>query len=537
MLGGVMLVTLAACSVKVASSNRRGSNTDSLILRAHFIGTEQLFATPQSSKLKDAWNVKTAGAFRQETLNRFALLPSFWLGENLPKGAPTLTNLFRPLLDDVLARESYIECTAKPDFLLAVHVSDARARVWQTNLWQALANWKLGAPTSTKLDNASGFESKRTGVPGVIRCLRAGEWIMVSAGSGSLAREAEMLASIKATGRPAKRTGAWLDGAANLARFDGWLPVLANYENLPVAHFSLSNRADFVRTYATLDFPKPHGWKPVPWQIPSNHINDPLISFTAIRGTAPVIEAIKPLRDLGYKPTPNQIIGWGHGSLPFQFNYAAPSRDVTNQLKKLHPKIAELITGRNGLNLAGKLVWQTNWHQIHWQGLPLAAPHFSELRDSGTEFLAAAALPPLRSTNKAPTELYRAFTGREELVAFDFEITQFRIAHWRQFYQLAEIASRHPLTATNTPLQQWLLELTPLFDNAPQLGEAVTELRSTSPTQMTLVRKSALGLTAAELFTLGRWIESGDFPAFGAFLPQPTKRLPGARDAAPPQRE
>ncbi len=536
-LAGAATVILAACNVKVASSSRRNTSTDPLILRAHFIGTEQLFAAPQSSKMKEAWNVKTAAALRREALDKFALLPSFWLGENLPKGASTQTNLFRPLLEDVLALESYIECTAKPDFLLAVHLSDARARVWQTNLWQALANWKLGTPAAAKLDSASGFELKRTGVPGVFRFLRAGEWVVVSASSGTFAREAEMLASIKATGRPAPPTGAWLDGDANLARFDGWLPVLANFENLPVAHFSVSNRADFVRTYATLDFAKPHGWKSEPWQIPTNHIHDPLVSFLAVRGTAPLIESLKPLRDLGYKPTPNQIIGWGHGSLPFQFNYATPSRDVTNQLKKLKPKIADLVLGPGGKRFSGEFQWHTNWHQIIWQGLPVAVPHLAEMRDSGREFLALAALPPLRTTNKAPAELYQAFTGRDELVAFDFEITPFRIPHWRQLYQLAEITSRRALTATNTPFQQWLLEITPLFDNAPQLGEAVTELRVTSPTQMTLVRKSFTGLTAGELMTLGRWLESTNFPSFGVFLPQPVKRLPGARNAvAPPQK-
>jgi hypothetical protein len=536
-LAGAATVILAACSVKVASSSRRNASAVPLILRTHFIGTEQLFAAPQSSKMKEAWNVKTAVALRGEALDRFAILPFFWLGESLPKGAPTQTNLFRPLLEDVLARECYVECTAKPDFLLAVHLSDVRARVWQTNLWQALANWKLGAPVAAKLDSASGFELKRAGVPGVFRFLRAGEWVVVSASGGTFAREAEMLASIKATGRPAPPTGAWLDGDANLARFDGWLPVLANFENLPLAHFSVSNRADFVRTYATLDFAKPHGWKPEPWQIPSNHIHEPLVGFLAVRGTAPLIESIKPLRDLGYKPTPNQIIGWSHGSLPFQFNYATSSREVTNQLKKLGPKIAELLLGSDGKRLSGNLAWHTNFHQLIWQGLPLATPHLAEMRDSGREFLMLAALPPLRTTNQAPAELYQAFAGRDELVAFDFEITQFRIPHWRQFYQLAEISSGHTLTATNAPLQQWLLEILPLFENAPQLGEAVTELRSTSPTQMILVRKSFMGLTAGELVTLGRWLESTNFPSFGVFQPQPPKRLPGTRDAAVPLRK
>ena len=62
---------------------------------------------------------------------------------------------------------------------------------------------------------------------------------------------------------------------------------------------------------------------------------------------------------------------------------------------------------------------------------------------------------------------------------------------------------------------------------ASHLGEAVTELRSTSPTQMTLVRKSHSGLTALELVSLSRWIESTNFPAFGVFPPS----LPVVRPA------
>jgi hypothetical protein len=527
-LAGAAIVTLAACNVKVASSARRNVNTDPLILRAHFIGTEQLFAAPESARLKEAWDVKSSAALREEALTRFALLPSFWLGDNLGKGTPTQTNLFRLLLDDVLARECYIECTAKPDFLIAVRVPDTRARVWQTNLWQALTNWKLGQPVAVKIDTASGFESKRTGTPGVFRCLRAGEWIVVSAGSGTFARESEVLANIKSTGRPAKPTGAWLDGDANLARFDGWLPMLANFENLPIAHFSVSNRADFVRTHAVLDFAKPHGWKLEPWQFPSNQIHDPLISFLAVRGVAPIIESFKSVRDLGFKPTPNQIIGWGYNSLPFQFNYAAPSRDVTNQLKKATPKVADLVLGSDRKQFTGDVVWDTNKNQIVWRGLPLAVPHVAALRDSGKEFLLVSCFPPFRSTNKAPAELYQALAGRDELVAFDFELTQFRIPHWRQLYQLSEIASKRAFVSTNAPFHRWLLDVT------PKLGEAVTELRVTSPTQMTLVRKSSLGLTAGEMITLGRWLESTNFPAFGVHAAQPPKRVPSPQNSAPP---
>lgn len=527
MLAGITLAVLTACSVKVASSSRR-AGLDPLILRAHFIGTEQLFASPDSVKLKEAWGRPSAGVLRNELLTRTALLPSFWLADALPKGAAVQTNLFRPLLEDVLANESYVDCTSTPEFLLAVKVNENRARLWQTNLWQALTNWKLGQPVAVKLAAASGFELKTTGLPGAFRCLRAGDWIVVSAGNQST-REAALLANIKSLGRPANRTGAWLDGEANLARFDGWLPVLTNFENLPIARFSLSNRADFVRTHATLTFPKPHGWKPEPWIIPSNQIHDPLVSFLAVRGVAPLFEAYKPLANLGYKPVPNQVFGWGYNALPFQFNYAAPSRNVREQLKPLAPRLAKLIHGPQLNDYTGNIAWDTNTQYVLWRGLPLAVPQLGTLRDSGREFLTLSCFPPLRPTNSAPAGLYQAFSGRNDLVAFDFEMTGSRLPHWRQYYQLTELTSRRPLTSTNTPALRWLVDLQQWLETHPQSAEAVSELRSTSPNQMVFVRKSVTGLIASELVTFGRWIESTNFPAFGTFPPLPAQRQPVRR--------
>ncbi len=516
---------LTACSVKVASSSRRAGG-DPLILRAHFIGTAQLFASPDAAKLKETWSLPSSAALRGELLSRAALVPSFWLGETLPKGAATQTNLFRPLLEDLLVNESYLDTTAAPDLLLAVKVSDARARAWQTNLWQALVNWKLGQPAAVKLANTAGFELKTAGLPGAFRCLRVGEWIVVSAGAPS-ARETAWLANLKSLGRPAKPTGAWLDGEANLARLDGWLPVLTHFENLPVARFAFSNRADFVRTHATLTFPKAHGWKPEPWLIPSNQIHDPLVSFLAVRGIAPLFESYQPLASLGYQPVPNQVIGWGYNAMPFQFNYAAPSRNVRPQLQALTPRLASLVLGPKLNDYTGLIAWDTNSQQAVWRGLPLAVPHVTALRDSGHEFLMLGGFPLLRPTNNPPPGLYQALAGRNDLVAFDFEITGSRLPHWRQFYQLTEISSRRPLTSTNSPALRWIVDLQTWLEKNPPASEAVTEVRSTSSTQMTLTRKSATGLTAGELVTLGRWLESTNFPAFGTFPPLPPQRALG----------
>jgi len=511
------MFALAVMFALTACSNRPGTNksADPLIVRAHFVGTDHLFAAPESAKLKELWNLKSSVAFRNEAFNRFASLPALWAG----KATPTLTNLFRPLLDDLAVREFYLDSSATPEFLLAAQLPANRARIWETNFLQAINAWKLGKPSPINADSFTGWELRNAGLSGAIRFLRASDWVVVSVASGPVAREGQLLGSIKATGRPGRQTGAWLEGDANLARFDSWFPALSNFQNLPVAHFALSNRSDFVRTYATLDFPRPHGWKFEPWQVPTNLVREPLISFVAMRGIAPVLESFKSIRDLGYQPTPNQIVGWGHRMIPFQFTYVAPSHDVRSQLKKVEPKLAEEILGKNGSKFAGRIDWATNGQEIIWRGLPLAVPHLGALRESGQEFLGLSCFPPVWTSNMAPPELYQQLYARNDLVSFDFELTEFRIPHWRQFYQILEIGTRRALTATNVPSEKFLTEI------APKLGEAVTELRANSPTQMTLVRKSQTGLTALELVSLSRWIESTNFPAFGVFGPAPARRV------------
>ena len=130
-----------------------------------------------------------------------------------------------------------------------------------------------------------------------------------------------------------------------------------------------------------------------------------------------------------------------------------------------------------------------------------------------------------RLKERPPQELF-AQIAPSDLVVYDWESTPHRMHTWRQVYQLGEIGSHRSLTPTNAVDQRWQTDLMPL------LRDSVTEMHATSPTQMTLLRKSTVGLSAFELVTLSRWIESVSFPAFGVYPPQQPKRSsvkPGAK--------
>jgi len=117
-----------------------------------------------------------------------------------------------------------------------------------------------------------------------------------------------------------------------------------------------------------------------------------------------------------------------------------------------------------------------------------------------------------------PPDLFAQLTGRKNLLYYDWEITQERLVHARPLYQLLDILHRRQFTPTNTPSHKWLREVGPL------LGNTVTEVTLDAPKQLTLVRKSHLGLTGFELYTLARWIESRGFPL--KFEPPPPIESP-----------
>jgi hypothetical protein len=162
--------------------------------------------------------------------------------------------------------------------------------------------------------------------------------------------------------------------------------------------------------------------------------------------------------------------------------------------------------------------------------LPLAVPTLTSITNTPAPFVAVEFFPMIKTKQPPPRELFEQFFGRDDVVMYDWESTQYRIPTWRQMYQLAEIATGRRLSATNAPSERWQTEV------AAVLKDSITEVRATSPTQMTLVRKSTLGLTAFELVTLSRWIESASFPGFGVFPEQPPKAVPPRGTPAPKNR-
>ena len=485
------------------------------LVRAHFAGTDALAASTNAAKVQKILALPATAELREETLRKVAKAPLKLWRKDLPPGAADQSAFFIPLLADWLAAESYLEIRGPADrteYALAVQLDDERAKRWDTSLREISNGWKLGAPEPITIENAQGWQLKKRQAPNLFQFVRAGRWVIVGLGQDRLTALPALVKQASQSGRPvAALDKSLLELEADWPQLGGLFPSLADYR-LPPCQLTLTGQGEFLRTIARLKYAENIAWKFEPWIIPTNFISEPIVSFTAGQGIAPLLSQVKGVPELGMKELPNQFCSWGLEPMHY-FSYATvPLVNPSNVVRQIAPKLPRLAERHMGRNI-GNFLYLSNRSEIIWRGMPFIVPFLQPLRVGGTDFLFLGLHPPPLLTNSPPPELFAQFLGRKDLVYYDWEITTNRLQHARQTYQLLDLIQQRQLVPSNAATYKWLQAVEPL------LGETVTEIAASSPKELVLRRKSHLGLTGFELATLTRWIDSPDFPL--SFAPPP----------------
>ncbi|MGH8022942.1 MAG: hypothetical protein ACRED1_05145 [Limisphaerales bacterium] len=88
---------------------------------------------------------------------------------------------------------------------------------------------------------------------------------------------------------------------------------------------------------------------------------------------------------------------------------------------------------------------------------------------------------------------------------------------------MALLLTKHRQLDANAAVGQWLKHIGPL------LGNCVTEVTQTGPSELAFRRSGSAGLTAVELVALAEWLEAPNFPGCDMSLPSrhsPLRHLP-----------
>ncbi len=499
-----IVVVASLLGVLALSCTRKSEEgASSILFGHHFLGSTGILQDTNAARLQQIAALPSSRLVRQEVVRKLAAASAPLLRGSAVTDVEAA--LLEPIIDGLIAAESFSEIRGpanRPEAVLAVRLNDVQAGVWRSNLWRVLS--PRGA--NSDLDGAGSNAWMVTNAQSrVIQFARAGDWVLLGAGSEKLKLLPKWISGFASGSLPGRQTNqVWLEVEADLPRLKGWLPFLQSIE-APAVRLAMSGDGDNVRTRARFVRSERIPWIFEPWQIPTNLINDPIVGFTAVQGIAPLLEDVEAVQQLGLGKVPNQLYVWSQSTVHVQAFAAIPMPDATNAMRKLAVTIPPLVFAALEKPI-GDFLYASNRAELLWRGLPFIVPYARPVADGGGELVMVGLFPAGGKTNPPPPELYAQLRGRKDLVYYDWEITEQRLIHARQLYQLANIIVGRHVPDKNLPTQKWINEAAPL------LGNSVTEITVASAREFGLVRKSHLGFTGPELMALLSWVESPGFP-------------------------
>ncbi len=482
-----------------------------LIAQIHFAGAEKISKDTNSVAFTNLFCSPEAMALRGQTLNKLARAPYQFLLKRMTAGASDETARLRPLLDDLLRAEWFLQIrdatNGSPEFALAVCLDKNRAELWRTNLADVLELW-------TKLPVEKirgGWQMKKHLPPDLIRFVRVGDWIVMGCGQDELPLNDEIVRRVRAEKRPAAAKNDWLSADLDWPRLARWFAPLQTFD-LPKTQLQVVGSGNNLRLNGKFIFPQLLDLPLEKWRIPTNTIHEPFDSFTAARGFAPWLGKQKWVQPFEIQPTPDQVFIWALDQIPFQTFAAAPVPDATNAIRQLGGELSA-VTGTNFQNAVfGLCQLTTNDSEIRLRGFPFISPFVQNVRESSGDFLLAGLSPNSADSGPPPKELF-ASLAPTNLVFYHWEITAERLPEVRPLSQFALMLAQRNQLDGKSAAAKWLDRI------GPTLGNTSTTVTQTAPDELTFTRRAPGGLTAIELVALANWLESTNFPLNGFQLP------------------
>ncbi|MGH7869848.1 MAG: hypothetical protein ACREP9_19995, partial [Candidatus Dormibacteraceae bacterium] len=331
------------------------------------------------------------------------------------------------------------------------------------------------------------------------------------------------LARIRRDGAPftAPATNYWVDTSFDLPAIARTLSLNWHLPaNWPKIQCTVHGEGENVRTLGQLDFPQPLAMDLPAWNIPTNLIHDPLISFCAVRGVAPLLNALPFWKELGLKTSPDQVFVWGQGGMPTLEYLAAPWSNAINAVQKISEHLIRAGNPWLSTKLMGHFSRPTSSDGVVWENAPFITPGLRSISEAGGDFALAGLVPLLRTNAPLPDGLLNEMYADPRRVLYHWEITGPKVEQVQYLSQLGRLIDRKPQLRTATASLEWLKAV------GPKLGNCVSVLSLGGSSQIAFTRKSSLGLDSIELHILVDWLESARFPIGFYTLEAPPSIMP-----------
>ena len=494
-----------ACAVAAAGCGRPQADAGRLpvVLRHQFVGAQAVSALAKAPKAVELLSSTNAVAFRKLVSVRF----SKWLAAGAGKLDVAAVNGLAELIDELASADAAFE------------------------LRQAGGSWEATLAVKASSTGRPGLESRfRTVAASLGRTISLeseGGWLIAGFGSKGPVPLNETKSAIISSGRPWKLdSGTLVSLEADLAKLSATFGWPDSPVRLGAIVLSIAPQGENLKTTAKVTFPDAVTVGGEMWNAPTNLLRDPLVNFTAIRSLGSFLRQGSMFDNvIGREMNQSQAYLWTLSQVPFQYYFAIASASPKAEMDRLGSAIPQAWNPVLKASNSGEFGWNSNKSQLQMKGGALLAPFVLATNDATGGWITGGFFPFVPNRQPAPQELMNEFQNRKDLVYYDWEISQERVGFWRVMGQIAPVFGRK-VADVGIREQRGLFSTTERFLEgvAPQLGNTVTEAKSSGPKEFLVTRKSHLGLSGFELVHLARWL--ADSPSSLTQLTSPAASPP-----------
>lgn len=490
------------------------------LVTVRWAGTDAITRDTNSVFVREIAKLPESVRLAEQTVDKLAAYP--WRLRNLAPDMNT-AGMIKSVLGDLPDHEVWFELAAAGESIsaaLAVRLNPAESDAWQSNL-TLIAQSITGADPSGLPDNRQGWISEPLPFGNEWRLVltRVHDWMFLGVADGLADFDRLTKILVEKVAEQQRESNVWIEITADMSALARVYSIPTNAFTLcPLVQIAVDGEKEKVRTRAALKFAQPLKLELSSWNVPTNLMERPTASFSAFRGMEQLLSASKAWQKLGLEPAPRQFYTWAlAGEARFSY-FAAETSDARQFVRRA----AELIVpgGNPWTNKTGLAGFKLSERHdgVEWQGvMPYLWPFLRSAVTNNQSFVVGGVFVDALAPEPLSPEFYKDALSEENLAFYGWERSGHRIGQWLfigQFFRFVFGKAQLPF---DSPAMLWLKAL------EPRLGEAVTRIHLTGPSELQLTRSSSIGLTALELHVLADWLESPKFPVgLHTFLGEPT---------------
>lgn len=521
MIKSLVVSALIGLSCVLASE----AKTSTLLGSWHSQGAANIRATDGGEALKRILSSKQTALVEDLLIAKLAGAPDKLFFGLKAHALDTRTKLLSPLISDVIEFESFGEvhgaATSAINLSLAVKLPSERQSVWNVNLrrYAASLGWEVNPPLSEGLTSEWDATSQDSGF--LMRYIKVEDWLFISVGADALTQILGWAQKLS-NGDLFSQTQSGESWWTLHAQFDALFKLMGKEGGNDLKSITLNSYGDgeFLRTGGQIQFSKVLDDTLSEWMIPTNRIQEPVVSFSAQRHLQPLLTQLPGVKKLFPQGIPDQSLSWsrpskvfnprtGEDAAPKFRTYATwPVSEDKVSVQPIQEGIAKILGP--GLLTSGRLTLISNAvkNAFILRPYPAFIQPFAEGLEYNNQSFHIAGLEYMMSTrtNPPPPSLFAQISKHPRLRFYHWERTDERLYHHRSLINLIGLMFGKGQLEKGSPVFGWTQYL------EKQLGNTVTQLLRKEDDTLEIQRKSQLGLTGFEIALLARWIHSESFP-------------------------